>query len=159
MDSIKKSFPVTGMTCASCALKVEKALQHQKGVSSAAVDLVGNTVTVIFDPAVNPDNLKRAVQAAGYGLLTGDEAANAEEVARFHERSQKVLKISVLCSIFLSVPLVILEMFFMHHPVPYQHVIAGLLAAPVVWICGFRFFRGAITVSYTHLTLPTKRIV
>ncbi|HMN72659.1 MAG TPA: heavy metal translocating P-type ATPase [Rhodoblastus sp.] len=59
-------FPVDGMTCASCSLRVEKALAAVPGVRSAAVNLSAMTARVEAAPDVRPADLVAAVEAAGY---------------------------------------------------------------------------------------------
>ena len=59
-------FPVDGMTCASCSLRVEKALAAVPGVKSAAVNLSAMTARVEAAPDVRPADLVAAVEAAGY---------------------------------------------------------------------------------------------
>ncbi|MFO1136637.1 MAG: heavy metal translocating P-type ATPase [Rhodoblastus sp.] len=59
-------FPVDGMTCASCSLRVEKALSAVPGVKSAAVNLSAMTARVEAAPEVKPADLVAAVEAAGY---------------------------------------------------------------------------------------------
>ena len=63
------SFPVTGMTCASCVRRVEKALLKVPGVQNAAVNLATEKATVTFDTTTaTPDMLRTAVEKAGYGV-------------------------------------------------------------------------------------------
>ncbi len=60
------SFPITGMTCASCVRRVEKALVRVPGVDKAAVNLATEKATVAYDPAlVTLDALQGAVEKAG----------------------------------------------------------------------------------------------
>ena len=64
------TFPVTGMTCASCVRRVEKALIKVPGVDEASVNLATERARVRFDPSeANPEQLRSAVESAGYGLL------------------------------------------------------------------------------------------
>ena len=61
------SFPVTGMTCAACQARVQRALAAEPGVIDASVNLVTRSASVRYDPsAVNPDRLIAAVRATGY---------------------------------------------------------------------------------------------
>src|SRR3712207_5445689 len=63
------SFPVTGMTCASCVRRIEKALGKVDGVAEATVNLATERARVVYDPAVaNTEQLKAAVERAGYGV-------------------------------------------------------------------------------------------
>jgi len=58
---------VGGMTCSSCAVRIEKALNRLPGVAQAAVNLATEQARVQFDPSqAGPDDLIRAVQQEGY---------------------------------------------------------------------------------------------
>ncbi|MCB1539547.1 MAG: heavy metal translocating P-type ATPase [Rhodoblastus sp.] len=65
-DAAEYVFPVDGMTCASCSLRVEKALAALPGVKSAAVNLSAMTARVEADRSVRPADLVAAVEDAGY---------------------------------------------------------------------------------------------
>ncbi|MGH2584188.1 MAG: heavy-metal-associated domain-containing protein, partial [Dehalococcoidia bacterium] len=68
-NTTEVAFPVTGMTCASCVRRVEKALGKVPGVSEASVNLATERAKVVYDPAVaGADQLKAAVEKAGYGV-------------------------------------------------------------------------------------------
>jgi Cu+-exporting ATPase len=68
----KVVLPLSGMTCATCAVTVEKALAQTPGVEDASVNLASEKASVEFDPArVDPASLVKAVADAGYGVATG----------------------------------------------------------------------------------------
>jgi len=61
------TIPVLGMSCASCARTVERALSDVRGVWSVTVDAAGNSASVTYDPVVlEASDLAAAVAAAGY---------------------------------------------------------------------------------------------
>jgi len=67
-------LPITGMTCASCVARNEKALRKVEGVDDASVNFATEKATIAFDPeVVSADELVRAVEAAGYGVVTAQE--------------------------------------------------------------------------------------
>ena len=67
-------LPVTGMTCASCVARVERAIGKMDGVSTAAVNLATEKATVAFDPGVvSTDDLVTTIEGAGYGVVTAQE--------------------------------------------------------------------------------------
>jgi Cu+-exporting ATPase len=67
-------LPVTGMTCASCVARVERAIGKAEGVDKAAVNLATERATVTFDPgAVSTGDIVAAVEGAGYGVVTAQE--------------------------------------------------------------------------------------
>ena len=76
MDQHETSLdlPITGMTCASCVARNEKALRKLEGVSEANVNFATEKATVTFDPAViSAEDLVHTVEAAGYGVVTATE--------------------------------------------------------------------------------------
>ncbi len=141
--SIKKTFPVTGMTCASCSNSVESILKSQKGVFQAQVNLASNSVLVDFNPEqIKSKNLKKAVQSIGYDLtLMDNEEDLSAEVDKQKKSAYKKLKLNVFWAGALSLPVMILSMAFPE--LEYGKVISALLAAPVLFIFGRRFFIGA----------------
>ena len=69
-------YNVTGMTCAACSARVEKAVNALPGVSSCAVSLLTNSMSV--EGTAKPDEVIAAVTAAGYGAsLQGASAKSA----------------------------------------------------------------------------------
>ena len=65
-------YTVTGMSCAACSARVEKAVGKVEGVASCAVSLLTNSLSV--DGTAAPDAVIAAVQAAGYGASLKDAA-------------------------------------------------------------------------------------
>jgi P-type Cu+ transporter len=71
------TLAVSGMTCASCALRVEKALCRVPGVTAAEVNLADDHVRVHFDATQSgPVQLQQAVERAGYGVITDELAVH-----------------------------------------------------------------------------------
>lgn len=137
----RRTFPVTGMSCAACAARVEKALSHEQGVSRAAVNFAAAEVTVEYDSDVcTPRALREAVRNAGYDLVEGDPehaAAEAEKArtAHLHRLHRRTAWAAVL-----SLLLVAAELLLPHRAAGYA---SWLLATPVVFILGRGFFAGA----------------
>ncbi len=76
------SFGVTGMTCASCVRRIEKALIRVEGVREANVNLATERARVLYDPgAASLDRLKAAVEKAGYGVREMPNSAVASASA------------------------------------------------------------------------------
>src|SRR5260221_2976366 len=76
------SFPVEGMTCASCVNRITRFLQKLDGVNGAEVNLATESATVRFDPArVGPADLASAVDAAGYVARIDQSAGDTRDVA------------------------------------------------------------------------------
>jgi Cu+-exporting ATPase len=121
-DSATESIriPVSGMTCAACSARVQRALANEPGVSDANVNLMMKTATVSFDPnSVTPDRLVDTIRATGYGaqLASPDQSAFEEQEARdraaaeeFHE-----LKIKAIVSGIAGIVAMIISMPLMSH--------------------------------------------
>jgi Cu+-exporting ATPase len=130
-------LPITGMTCASCASRIERKLNRMDGVT-AAVNYATERANVDFDAdRVSPEELIATVRAAGYDATLPTEAdsgGSGDELQR--------LRLRLVVSAVLSVPVVVLGM------VPAVQFdrwawVAGLLATPVVWWGGWRFHQAA----------------
>jgi Cu+-exporting ATPase len=81
----KVTIPVSGMTCAACSGRVQRALEKQPGVQAAAVNLMTKNATVHFDPgATSPQALVETIRGTGYGadLARDDQTAFAEQEAQ-----------------------------------------------------------------------------
>ncbi len=74
----KKSFPIIGMHCASCARLIERQLTNTPGVLAAAVNYGSEQASVEFDEsATSPDKLAEAVRSAGYKAVVSEEKTSA----------------------------------------------------------------------------------
>ena len=142
MSEIKKeTFPILGMSCASCAARVDKTLNSQPGVQEASVNYAAATAQVVYDSDIcSSMMLKVAVQQTGYDLLLEEEAAD-EEVEQAYKTQYEFLKKRTLGAVALAIPIMILSMAFMH--VWWINYIVWLLATPVVFVLGQNFFINA----------------
>ena len=79
--TIKKQYPVTGMTCAACAGSVESILGSQPGVVKAGVNFATQTVQVEYIPSITaPDNMKQVLQTVGYDIMIEETEEAKEEL-------------------------------------------------------------------------------
>ncbi|MEQ9117245.1 heavy metal translocating P-type ATPase [Fulvivirga sp.] len=142
---IKKTYPVLHMTCASCANSVESMLNSQDGVEQAAVNFASGTVNISFDDTkLKAARLQEVVQSIGYDLDIEDTELSSEKMEAQQAAKIKEVKIKTIGSIALSLPIVIIGMFFMssdgHSSIPYANEIMWFLATPVVFWFGKDFF-------------------
>src|SRR4051794_31328226 len=101
-------LPITGMTCASCANRIERKLNKLDGVT-ASVNYATETATVEYDAAVEVDRLVETVEAAGYGAaLPGAAPAGGEDGE--HEDATAPLRRRLIVSALLSIPVLALSM-------------------------------------------------
>ncbi|MDP4216803.1 MAG: heavy metal translocating P-type ATPase [Bacteroidota bacterium] len=132
-------FPLTGMSCASCAGSIESILNAQAGVARAVVNFAANNVLVEFDPAiVQPKDLKLAVNGIGYDMIIDDTEERREELEDLRRKDLDRLRNRTIIAILLATPLVIIGMFFTH--VPYVNFILWGLSTPVILWLGRQFF-------------------
>lgn len=141
-NTIKSIFPVTGMSCAGCAMSVETMLKSVEGVTDAGVNFANQTAWAQYDPqAATPQKLQEVIRSIGYDLIIESDDPN-KEASEARERTEKQYKLRTIYSALLSVPVVVLGMGFMHwHLSPW---ISMVLAAPVVFWFGRGFFVNAV---------------
>ena len=145
MEKLIRSFPVTGMSCASCAASVERVLKMQKGVVKAVVNFADNSAMLEYDTGVTRlESVKQAVQSVGYDILVGDEANNIAQAAQISSGHYRMLQKRTVLALVLSLPLAVLGMLPMSVHMPYQEYISWLLATPVLLVPGRQFFTGAV---------------
>jgi len=118
---MKQVFKVTGMTCAGCALSIEKAVAKIPGVESAAVNLLANTLHVSGDFTF--PQIKKAIKKAGYGLAEENKI-----------KTNKEMLVRLIVSAFFAVPLMILAMTTMHDPGYTIGLTQLLLVLPVLYV-------------------------
>ena len=141
-DIVQETFPVLGMSCASCSARVEKTLNHQPGVRKAVVNYASAMATVEYDlQNCSPETLQQAVQAAGYDLLIKQDENMPDEVEQAHDKKYRALKFRTTWAIALSVPVMLIGMFFMD--MPYANPVMWLLSTPIVFWLGRGFFASA----------------
>ncbi|MCZ2356463.1 MAG: heavy metal translocating P-type ATPase [Bacteroidia bacterium] len=141
-NTITQSFPVLGMTCASCANSVQTMVQSQEGVIKAEVNFAtGNLVVEYLPNMTDANQLQKAVQSIGYDLLVEEESSQQETLEAIHEKKFKTLKSKTIWAVILSLPVVVVGMFFMN--MPYGNEIMFAFATPVVLWLGRDFFINA----------------
>nr|MBA2320555.1 copper ion binding protein [Deltaproteobacteria bacterium] len=131
-----RTFRVEGMTCSSCATRVEAALSGVAGVESATVNLANHKATV---KGSAPDAaLIAAVEAAGYGLHPVALVERPDDV-RVRERSHlKDLLRKLVISAALSLPVLAISMLELAFPG--ARIVQLVLTTPVVFWAGRQFF-------------------
>ena len=127
------ALAITGMTCASCAARIEKRLNRLEGVV-ASVNYATEKADVAHDPQVDPAALVEAVEAAGYGAsLVRLHRAAAPEPDGPVEAEPDPLRRRLLISLALTVPVVVLAMVPPLQFTYWQWASLSLAAPVVVW--------------------------
>ena len=140
--NIKNTYPVLGMSCASCAARVNKTLNGLPGVYQATVNYATAVAQVEYNLEVCSDaTLQAAVQDAGYDLLvdTGEDAADKAEEIRL-TRYRKIKRHTV-AALLLSLSIMVISMFF--EDISSLKYVLGIFATPVVFGLGREFYINA----------------
>ncbi|MFA9389436.1 MAG: heavy metal translocating P-type ATPase [Prolixibacteraceae bacterium] len=138
--TIKNNFPVTGMSCASCAVSVESMLNSQPGIVSASVNFAASSVWVEYQPGkTNPQAFRSTLQSIGFDLLADEEEASHQEEIKEHESI--LLKRKTIYAALFTLPVVVIGMFMMN--LPFANWIMLVLATPVVFWFGRSFYINA----------------
>lgn len=158
-NTVRKTFNIEGMTCASCAQTVEKATQKLTGINLAAVNLATEKMVVEYDPGVlNLSDITKAVSEAGYEAH--EEVVTADTVDLDREKKQQHIREMwhrFLMSAIFTVPLLYIAMGHMlglplpaaidpmMHPLPFA-LIQLILTLPVMY-----YGRSFFTVGFKTL--------
>ncbi len=130
---VSTSIDITGMTCASCVSRVEKALLKVPGVETASVNLATERASISGgDPAA----LIKAVEKAGYTASIRQPDAPAHDHSHHHDEDAALIKRDVILSAILTLPLFVLEMGG-HIYEPFHHWLMGVV--PMQWLYVFYF--------------------
>lgn len=147
-----KQYTVTGMSCAACSSRVEKAVSKVEGVSSCSVSLLTNSLAV--EGNASEEEIKKAVEKAGYGFVSKKDAS---DLGKKHQTEEDVLKDRetprLKKRLIASLGFLLVLMYFsMGHmmwnwPIPYflegNHVAMGLvqlLLTVIIMVINQKFF-------------------
>ncbi len=159
-----QSYDVTGMSCAACSARVEKAVRAVDGVEDVAVNLLTNSMTVEGD--VSSQTIVEAVTKAGYGAAPrvekgneGEEAdgprqSDAEKLSMQQKKAFLALRNRLVASLLFLIPLMYVSMGHMMWDWPLPKILAGnhvamglyeLLLCVVIMVINQRFFISGFT--------------
>ena len=139
---MKKTYKISGMTCAACAARIERFVKKLDGVSDASVNFAAESLTVDTEK-VSAKEIEAAVVKAGYAF--------ADKNAKAKMPHDKVMLIRLILSLLFAVPLLTISMGHMvgmplptaiepHHSPMGFAVVQLALTVPVIAI-GWKFFR------------------
>lgn len=140
---VQSSFPVTGMTCASCAASLESWLKNKQGVEDVLVNYPNESVLVTYNQeTTSPEDLDKAAKEIGYGLVLGSAEDQKQQREVAGEQRLYQLKIKLLVAVVCSVPVFILAMFLIHL-FQWENWLMFALSIPVMFYSGSEFFVNA----------------
>jgi Cu+-exporting ATPase len=144
-------LPITVMTCAACASRIEKVLKRQPGVREASVNFATERAHVSYHAAeTDVARIAGAVEDAGYGVIlprhaeTGANAADPEdELQKAHAAEYRDLLSRFIVAAVLSVPVLVLAMAHGRIDFRGMNAVQLLLTTPVVLYSGAQFYKSA----------------
>lgn len=148
-NTTERTLDLFGMTCANCALRIEKGLAKMDGVSDVRVNFARESVFLRTSDSVTVDSLLKKVESLGYSALVHD--ANRQSETEKKQKDQiRNLKIRFLLSLVLSLPLfygMVTHFSFLNFmPMPHflmDRFVQMAIAFPVQFLIGFPFYKSA----------------
>lgn len=148
-NTTERTLDLFGMTCANCALRIEKGLAKMDGVSDVRVNFARESVFLRTSDSVTVDSLLKKVESLGYSALVHDANQQSETEKKQKDQTRN-LKIRFLSSLVLSLPLfygmVTHFSFLSFMPMPHflmDRFVQMAIAFPVQFIIGFPFYKSA----------------
>jgi Cu+-exporting ATPase len=125
---------ITGMSCASCAQRIESAIGNAEGVSESIVNFATRKATVTG--SIPAEEIHKIIEGLGYNVVKEDASAISEEEIAHSEWKK------FLTSAILSVPVFIISMFMLHFR--FSDLCQFILTTAVIFWPGIGFFKNAL---------------
>ena len=130
------------MTCASCALRIERVLGRQDGVESAVVNFAGQEARAVVDPgAVDIEGLQAAIEKLGYEITPFAEGEDRRSLTERYDQEVAFQKRNMIGAAILTVPVMILAM--LGPDARWSEIVQGVLTTVVVFWFGRQFHSAA----------------
>mgnify|MGYP003665577134 FL=1 len=133
--------PISGMSCAACAVSVESMLKETEGIQSATVNYANQSAIITLEnEGVDLSVAKKNIQSIGYDLLININ--NQEDLEAIKSAELSLLKRNTLYSGLLALPVFLIGMFWMNFP--YANIIMWTLTTPILAVFGRSFFINSV---------------
>ncbi len=129
------------MTCATCAVRIERVLSKQDGVDSASVNLAGASAAVRGDDELDIEALTEAVEKIGYELTVHDRESETRDVFEMYTEEERTQRRRFWFALAFTAPAMILHLFAPHEM--WNSIVQGVLVTPVVFWAGAQYHRRA----------------
>jgi heavy metal translocating P-type ATPase len=130
------------MTCATCAVRVERVLARQDGVENASVNLTGASASVRIRSDASVDDLTAAVDKIGYGLSVHDPDSDPRDVVSMYSEEEQTQRQRFLWALVFTAPAMVLHLLGPH--ALWNSILQGILITPVVFWSGAQYHRRAL---------------
>lgn len=135
-------LPIEGISCASCVTRIESNLSELKGVKSVSVNLATGSAAISYDDALTSiDLIGKSIEEIGYKAVIADEDNFLHLREKLDKRELTSLRIDLVLSLILTLPVTVLNMFFSHRFFWINYILFVLTLPVLVW-SGRRFFIG-----------------
>lgn len=133
-------YDVEGMSCASCASRLETLLNREEGIADATVNYASKSARIVFkNNSTHTQNVHALAHDAGF-TLTPQQSVFAHE--SHHEQRASVLRKNTVLALVLALPVFIIGMFF-HNLGTLGNWVSFVLTTPILFIAGKQFFVAA----------------
>jgi len=161
-DTQKMTIPISGMSCAACVAKIEKALNGLDGVIEAGVNFGAEKATVEYLPQqVKVAEIKLAIDELGYKALDIEtESTTDREREERQNEIKKLLRVFIFSVVF-GIPIFLSSLGELIPWIPkslQNFYVLFVLATPVQFLAGFRFYKGAV-ISLRHKTADMNTLI
>lgn len=129
------------MTCATCAVRIERVLARQEGVERASVNLAGASAAVRVRPGVSEEDLAASVGKIGYTLTPHDADHEQRDVVEMYSDEEKLQRRRFWVALAFTAPAMALHLLGPHSI--WNGIVQGLLIAPVVFWAGAQYHERA----------------
>lgn len=148
------TIPISGMTCAACATKIEKTVKNLSGVTQSSVNFATEKITIKYNPSIiRISEIKSSILKLGYTPLESISSNKVDEDKKRKELEIKILWIKFTISTIFALPLLYLAMAPMieviNLPIPMEldpmmnpenYALAQILLSIPVILAGYRFY-------------------
>ncbi|MCR5177180.1 MAG: heavy metal translocating P-type ATPase [Anaerovibrio sp.] len=143
---VKEKYDITGMTCSACSARVEKTVRNMAGVDEVAVNLLTNSMQVVYDgDTLSSREIISGIEGAGYGAaLHGGNKVTAVEDDAMQEMKTRRKKL------LWSLGLLLIELYVAMHQMIYGAL--GIEAPELIRMC-FDGPENALSFAFTQLLL------
>ncbi len=144
------------MTCATCAVRIERVLGRQEGVEAASVNLAGASALVRVNDEADVESMTNAVAGIGYSIAPHAGGTEPRDMVEHYHDDEKSQWRRFWVAAALTLPAVLLAMFGPDSP--WSRLTQGALVTPVVFWCGWQFHRVAFRQA-RHLSANMDTLI
>ncbi len=149
-------LPIQGMSCASCVDKIQNRLSKLDGVLNASVNLATESAAIEFLPEkVGIQDFRKTVENIGYKVPEINDTNRPDIEQNLRERDYINLRRDLLLSTILSIPVVVINMFFRPSGEKWNYLLLTMTTVVLFW-SGKRFFQGSwLTLKHGSADMNT----